>query len=161
MFHVVDVDQSGKVGFTGEDTVLAFANGMQFSILIPATVLRECLRVLRARGYSGTTLYTQLFATGLFFLLRDAIGQLARVVIDVEYPGQDNMIKVYVVNLLRRDGKQVEADQIQFAHIGKKSPAHELAIDTLRRRRKPDRVVTLEEIVGQFREKKEKEKKEQ
>lgn len=124
------------------------------SILIPSTVKRECLHVLRQRGYSGTTFYTQLFATGLFFLLRGAIEQISRVIIDVEYAGQDDLIKVYLLNLLRRDGKQIEANQIQFGLIGKKSPAHKLAIDTLRKREQPGLVLAVDDLIGQFRSKK-------
>ena len=153
MSHVVELDQSIRFDDTSDDTVLAYANGDHRSVLIPANVKRECLRVLRARGHSTKTLYFQLFATGLYFLLKERIESLTRVVIDLEYMGRDAQIREHLVNLLRRDGKVIDAEQIQFAQIGKVSPAHDLAIDTLRRRKEPDQVLTVEDILGQFRSK--------
>ena len=35
MTHVVEVDQSGKVEDTRLDTIVAFANGITFSVRIP------------------------------------------------------------------------------------------------------------------------------
>ncbi len=64
MSHVVEVDLSGRIEVTKDDTALAFANGLKASILIPATVKRECIQVLRRRGITGATLYNQFFAIG-------------------------------------------------------------------------------------------------
>ncbi len=44
--HVVDVDQSGKFENTKHDTVVAFSNGIDFSVIIPATVKRDCITAL-------------------------------------------------------------------------------------------------------------------
>jgi len=101
-------------------------------------------------GHSTKTLYVRLFTTALYFLLRDRIEHFSRVEIDLEYPGRDAQIREHLLNLLRRDGKQVEAAQIQFAYIGKKSPAHELAIQSLRGDKRPDMVLTLGDVMGQF-----------
>lgn len=151
MPHVVELDQSIRFDDTSDDTILAYANGDHRSVLIPASVKRECLRILRGQGRSTRTLYIQLFATGLYFLLKEGIENLSRVVIDLEYMGRDAQIREHLINLLRREGKAVEAEQIQFAQIGKLSPAHDLAIDTLRRRKQPDLVLTVEDVLEQFR----------
>jgi hypothetical protein len=151
MLHNVEVDQSGKVEDTKEDTVLAFANGIEFSVLIPATVKRECIHLSRAKGVSGDTFYLQFFAIGLFFLLRNHLHCLSRVRIDIEYVGQDGRIKEYLINLLRRAGYTVKAEQIQFAHIGKQSPADTVAWSTLRKRKKPNYILSFAEILGEFR----------
>ena len=150
MSHVVEVDQSGKVEDTKEDTVLAFANGMRFSILIPATVKRDCVRTLRQRGLSPKIFYLQIFVTGLFFLLKEHIPNLSHTIIDREYLGKDADIKRYLMNLLKRAKYTVNAEQFHFGHIGKGSAAHSLAIDTLRGRVQPDLKLTLEDILGQF-----------
>lgn len=154
MAHVVEVDQSIRFDDTSEDTVVAYANGIRYSVLIPSTVKRECLRVLRALGYPTRTLYVQLFTTTLYFLLRASIKEITRVVIDLKYPGKDSQIREHLLNLLRRDGIgfiDVEPEQIQFGLVGKKSPAHKLAIDTLRKRAQPNLVLTVEDILGEFR----------
>lgn len=47
MSESVEVDQSGKIGDTKVHTVLAFSNSYGFSILIPANVKRECIKIQR------------------------------------------------------------------------------------------------------------------
>jgi hypothetical protein len=66
----VEVDQSGKIGKTNEDTVLAFSNGLAYSVLISRQVKQQCVRELRRRGLSPQAIYLRLFAVGLHFLLR-------------------------------------------------------------------------------------------
>ena len=102
--HDVEVDQSGKFEVTKTDTVLAFSNGVSFSVLIPTTVKRNCITQLRKRGLTGPTLYVQLFAVGLFFLLKDYIDQFDEVVIDTEYEGREALIKVSVQGVDMRMG---------------------------------------------------------
>ncbi|HYP39218.1 MAG TPA: hypothetical protein VEX13_02570 [Chloroflexia bacterium] len=151
MPHIVAVDQSGRVEFTGEDTVLAFSNGIRFTVLLPAVVNRECVRMLREGGFGGPLLYPQLFAVGLYFLLRGHIGDLARITIDLEYFGQDNSIKSHLVNLLLRSRYQIDPDTIEFRQIGKQSGAHKLALSTLQKKVQPDMVLTKEDVLGEFR----------
>ena len=66
----VEVDQSGKIGKTNEDTVLAFSNGMAYSVLISRQTKQQCVKELRRRGMSPQATYLRLFAVGLYFLLR-------------------------------------------------------------------------------------------
>jgi hypothetical protein len=146
----IEVDQSGKIEDTASNTVLAFANGASFVILIPAREKRLCLQALRARGKTGKSIYRLLFATALFFLLKDAIARRSVVTIDIEYQGHDAGIKEHLLNLLRRANTAVDAHQIRFAYIGKKSPAHTKAYDVQRGRAEPNRVVSAEELLGEF-----------
>lgn len=146
----IEVDQSGKIGDTKVPTVLAFANSESYAILIPATVKRDSLRALRQHGKSGTTLYVELFAIGLYLLLKDHIQKVTLVTIDIEYPGHSDKIKGRVLHLLQRAGISIEADRIRFDLIhkgGKKPRAHDKAYYTYRGEMKPDRVVTLNELL--------------
>lgn len=152
MMHVVEVDLSGRIEATNMDTVLAFANGMKSSISIPSTVKRECVLALRRLGLSGTTFYLQLFAVGLFLLLKDHIEKISLVILDYEYQGKEAEIKRYLSNLLQRSGHKITPDQTQFLHIGKQSPAHNLALKTLQGEEKPNRVITSKEILIEFRQ---------
>ncbi len=155
MKHVVEVDQSGKFEDTRQDTVLAFANGITWSILIPKVEKRVCITTLRHRGIrENPALIAQLFATALFFLLQRHVSQLYRAVVDIEYTGNELRIKEHTLNLFQRAGQRMEAQQIHFWHIGKHSPAHEAAIQTLLGKQKPDRIVTAEEILKEFSTKK-------
>ncbi len=149
---IADVDQSGKFEATKEDTVLAIANArMHYTILVPAPAKRQCILELRERGLAPKTFYPQLFATALYFLLRDHIARMTVITIDTEYQGKDQQIKQHLLRLLKRSGRVVETSQITFGYIGKNSPAHDAAITVLRKQVAPDLVVTLEEILGEFR----------
>ncbi len=146
----VEVDQSGKIGNTKVPTVLAFSDGSSYAVLFPATVKRACLRELRQRGKSGTTLYLQLFSTGLYLLLREHIQSFSLVTIDEEYPGRHDMIKLHLLNLLHRAGVAVPAGRIRFDRIGKKSGAHKRAKAVFTEDEEADRTIELEEILAEF-----------
>jgi hypothetical protein len=146
----VQVDQSVKIGDTKDPTVLAFSDTASFSILIPAEVKRACLRELRSRGKSGTTLYLQLFAVALFLLLKGHLDKITLITIDLEYPGHSAAIKEYLLNLFTRAGSTVSGEMIRFQRIGKRSPAHDKALYTLRGELQPDRTITTEELLAQF-----------
>lgn len=150
MPHIVEVDQSGKVEDTAKDTVLAFADGVSFAVLIPAAVKRAVYRELTDRGLREKEITIQLFSIGLYFLLREHIAQMQRVTIDVEYTGKDALIKERLISYLLRGSYVVEAAQISFDYIGKKSPAHILGISVLRGERKADLVLTFEEVLEEF-----------
>lgn len=145
----VEVDQSGRLEFTKHATVLAFSNGIDSAILVPAKVKRAILQELRSLGKGGT-LYYLIFATLLYILLKDNIDKFQRVTIDIEYRKKDAIIREHLLNLLKRAGKKVSAEQIDFKHITKKSPAHRVAIRTFRSQREPNRIVRLRDILREF-----------
>jgi hypothetical protein len=150
MSHIVEVDQSGKIEDTSQDTALAFSNGEQLSLVVRAPVKRRCVQILRANGYTGKTLYLQLFVVLLFFLLKGKLSHLTKVIIDIEYMGKERQIREYLLNLLHRRKVAIEPHQIQFHHIGKKSPAHALALATLRKRKAADLTLGVDEILREF-----------
>jgi hypothetical protein len=125
------------------------ANGIQYSIRLSARAKRECLREMERRKprRSRTMHRVLLFATLVYLLLKDHVGQLERVTIDVEYRGYESMIKDHVSNLFKRRGQEFGEDVVAFNHIGKKSPAHDLAISVFRGVVPPDREITAEDIL--------------
>ncbi len=146
----IEVDQSGKIGDTRVPTVLAFSNSENCAILIPASVKRACIQRLRKRGKSGTTLYLQLFATGLYLLLKGYIQFLQQVTIDIEYPGHSAKIKEHFLNLLHRSDIIGIDDKIVFQFIGKKSKAHEKAIRVFNGVIEPDKTIGYQDIMAEF-----------
>jgi len=50
----------------------------------------------------------------------------------------------------RRDGYTVSSNRFVFQKIGKKSPAHKRAVETLRGKIEPDREIGLEELLEQL-----------
>lgn len=100
----------------------------------------------------GATVYDQLFATGLFFLLRDYIERMSEVIIDTGYQGHQASIKDHPITILRRAGYNVRKEQVSFGYVGKQSPVHKTALATLKKEQTPNLVVMLEDILGQFRQ---------
>lgn len=145
----VEVDQSGKIGAKGP-TALAFSNDIDYKILIPARVKRECIKILRSEGKTGKTFYLQLFSAALFLLLKDHIDQLTLVTIDPEYESKDDDIKRFLLNLFWGAGNPISASKIRFSRIGKKSPAHKKALATFRGTINPDRVISAEDLLEQL-----------
>ena len=146
----IEVDQSIKVEYTSQDTILAFANGESYAIRIPAKVKKSCLTYLRQQKVGPPRRQIRIFTAGLFFLLKNHINHVTAVTIDREYMGHDHRIKDSLLNRFRRAGYQVSPHKIQFGHIGKQSSAHVVAIETYRKKRKPDYTVTEEEMLAEL-----------
>ena len=146
----VEIDQSGKIGDTKVPTVLAFSNGKRSAILIPATVKREYLLSLREQGIAGKTIYMKLFAVGLYLLLKDHIHRFSQIIVDLEYPGRNAEIKLYLMNLLNRAGFSYDPTTIHFGQVGKKSRAHLAAFEVFVGEKKPDRQITTEEMLAEY-----------
>lgn len=153
----VEVDQSGRIDETNKPTVLALANGTKFSIRLSGRAKRAILAELRRRRKKRPeqeTLYILVFATLVYLLLKEHIGKLSAVVIDTEFTGHEGDIKAQVINLFLRHGREVHKDVFQFSQIGKKSPAHGLAISVFRGKVKPDQEITAKDVLAEFRHKK-------
>jgi hypothetical protein len=145
--HVIEVDQSGKIERTQENTVLAFSNGIGSSVLILAVEKRECVRRLRQRGETGKTLYLKLFAAGLFVLFEDHLDQIESITIDVEYPGKEAAIRSMLLNHIRKRIPAFPGERIVFRRIGKKSQAHHHALAVYRGLEQPIRTVRARELL--------------
>lgn len=142
----IEVDQSGKIERTSMDTVLAFSNGLKRTLLIRATVKRQCISKLRQKGVGRESRTLRIFSSGLFILLQEALRNGASVTIDTEYTGREGGIKGMLLRMARQDNIDVASHQIRFKQVGKKSPAHKVAIETFRGRKAPDQVATVRDI---------------
>lgn len=120
----IEVDQSGKVEDTRVDTVLAFSDGISGSVLIPAEVKRKCVEFVRDDKHKTKTLYLRIFCAGLFLFLKDHLPDLDQIIIDIEYLGREHDIKALLLRLIWKLDPNFDPDKIQFAPIGKDSPAH-------------------------------------
>ncbi len=144
----IEVDQSGKIEQTAVNTVLAFSDGGQRTLLIPAQVKRQALAYLRGREKSRRSSVLLVFSAALFLLLREIAEQITLVIIiDREYEGHEATIRGRLLQLLREAGLQVHADAIAFGLVGKKSEAHYLAWRVNKGEISPDHQVTLSELL--------------
>jgi len=143
----IEVDQSGKIEQTNKDTALAFSDDISYAILIPAKVKREAIDLLRSAGRRGKRLYFLLFAAALYQLLKSHLDRLDVITIDTEYEGNEQDIKLMLLNLIWKGHPSYPAANITFCRITKKSPAHKKALAVYRKAAKADRTLTVEELV--------------
>jgi hypothetical protein len=143
MPHHIEVDQSGRADRFNEDTALALSDGIQYSILLTAAVKRACYQRLRERKMPKRVAVVRLFAAGLVVLLEGKARELESICIDLEFPGWEGEIQRHLLRHL----KWLRKDQIYFAAIGKRSPAHGLAFHTWRREREADKKVESNELL--------------
>ena len=146
----VEIDQSGKIGDTKVPTVLAFSNGENYAILIPATVKRKCVLELRKRGKQTDSFYIQLFSVCLYLLLKNHASQLTQAIVDFEYPGHDLQIRQQVLHLMKRSKIAHSRFSMSFDHVGKKSRAHQKAWNVYNRIERPNKVIRFREIMKEF-----------
>jgi hypothetical protein len=146
-----DIDMSGRIEETNRLTAIALANGVTYCIRISARDKRAILAALKKQRPERRAIQHQVlvFSTLLFFLIRDHVGQLSQVRIDLEYPTYEASIKEHILNLCRRYNLRVKCD-ITFGQVGKKSPAHEVAIQVYRGKARADRVITASEVLKEL-----------
>lgn len=145
----VEVDQSGKVERTQVDTVLAFANGQNYAIKMPASVKRQALEFLRQKPKhtrNKKAMYLRLFSAGLFLLIKDQLRTGAEIIIDTEYTGSEADIRGLLLTWIRQIDPEFVKTRVVFRQIGKASPAHELALAVFRGHRRADHIVAFEEL---------------
>ncbi len=87
-----------------------------------------------------------MFAALLTLLLKDVIEEADSVVIDTEYTGQEAAIKSQLMMFFDQMHVQYDPHLMRFGQIGKRSPAHELAIGVTRGKVRANRRITLEEL---------------
>lgn len=144
----IEIDQSGRIEFSASDTVLAYSNQRQFTILIPSIVKRELIRKYREKGKVTKIFFLKLFCAAVFLLVKEILPKVEEIAIDIEYEGNESKIKNILLNHIRKTFPIFDGNKIVFRRIGKKSNAHEIAIGVFRENRKENRIIKLEELEG-------------
>lgn len=137
------VDQSGKIEDTAKDTVLAYSNEIQHSILIPRKVKRQLQEAFRRCGMTRMFVYS-LFSVGIFYLIKD-LKVATHIVVDIEYPGKETVIIQLVSNILKASNKP--SHQLVFERIGNRPRVHYAAKNVLDKKSKPNYIVRLPEVI--------------
>lgn len=137
------IDQSGKIEQTNKDTVIAYSNDTQYSILIPRRLKRKVQEVFRLHGFTSLFIY-YLFSVGVYYLI-ESIERISDITIDTEYPSKDKTIRGFLHGFLEKNRKP--SHNIHFARIGNRPKAHYAAKDVFDKKIKPDRILGLKEII--------------
>jgi len=142
----IDVDQSVKIEGPG-DTVLAFSNDVDFSILVPDAVKKAGERELHSRGVGGPTLALRLFSAALFLLLQNYLDDVTLITIDNEYQGHGKDVTRMLLRHIWEVKPDFPKECIEVREITKKSPAHKKAWETQRGIIKPNKRIKASELL--------------
>lgn len=144
-----EVDQSNKIECSGY-TALALTNDKDYTIRISGREKWAVMAYLtRRRRGSRKFNRLRLFAVALYYLLQE-LPAGEQVTIDTEYTGHEQDIRSMLLNLLWRDDPDFDADRITFGYVGKKSPAHKMALAVYRRKAKADRTLKADDLLRQI-----------
>ena len=139
----IEVDQSGKVEQTDMDTVVAFRNSEQYSVLLKKKIKAEILNENRNKHKD---IHYRLFAVLVFYCIRNYLHKIQLIVIDIEYERRDADIKKHLLRFIRIDYPDFDKNLIMFSRIGKESKAHRLAYQTFIGKLAPNKIVTKKEV---------------
>ncbi len=139
----IEVDQSGKVEQLNRDSVIAFSNKHQYSVLIPKELKQEAYRLYKEKIKK---LRYRLFCIGVYYCLKNYLEEKELITICCEYKGKESLIKSFLLDYFRKDYPEIDPKIIRFGKIGKTSNAHAVAIDVFRGNRKPNKILSLNEI---------------
>lgn len=141
----IEIDQSGKVEDTSKDTILAFSNRTKYAIKIPARVKRDLQTYFRQIGEPKLFIY-KTFVVGLYLLVNPFITKITTALIDIEYSGQNELLKRMLGRLFTDFGYRYERANFQFQKIGKTSKAHGLAYEVFKGKLGEDKIISFEEM---------------
>jgi hypothetical protein len=140
------VDISGRIEQTNKCSVLAYSNGHSKSIYISSKSKKK-LQELFKKANKPRMFVIKTYVALLFLLLFEDLESIISVTIDQEYEGHEVLVKGLLIELIRKNGKYFEKGKIQYSLVGKSSNCHMIAISTFRGDRKPDIIVSYEDIV--------------
>lgn len=128
------------MGHTKGPTYLALSNSTEHVIIIPAKVKREVIAWLKRKRKFKPAVYYQLFAAGLFILLKPYLSTAKRILIDNEYTGHDGEIKAYLLQYIDRftsHDPHLFLDIIYIVSLPSKNPADRL-IHEVHNKKRPE-----------------------
>lgn len=141
----IEIDQSGKVEKTSKPTVIGFSNSFQRTILISAKEKQKLQREFRKIGKPKAFIY-QTFNVMIFILIKDYAKKLDSIIIDKEYPGKEQDIKLQIYSLFAKHQITIEPKIIIFKEIGKKSNAHNISYLAYKKR-KADIIISAKDVL--------------
>ena len=143
------IDQSGRIEETNRHTIIALADKEKgYSIEISSSVKKELLETLRKIG-KPKAFSIQIFAITVFLTILKSKYYPQLLIIDMEYPGHENTIKNIILTFCRKF--KIMEPEIYFSLIGKKDPAHVLAIEIFRGYKKANLSLKFNDFKGFFR----------
>ncbi len=140
----VEIDQSIKIEQTNKDTIIGLSNDKTFTVLIKRQVKRKLQEEFRRKG-KPRLFVCRTFIAGVVLLLKYAqLKNLSRITIDIEYRGQEKLLKSIFLEMWSRYFEEIP--DIEFRGIGRGSRAHNISYLTMKGRCKADKEIALDTI---------------
>lgn len=157
----IEVDMSGKIEQTNEDTVVVFRNDEQYSVLLKKKIKVEILTKYRNKYRD---IHYRLFAILIYYCIRNYLSKVRSITIDIEYEGREEDIKRNLLRVIWKDAPDFDKKLIKFSRIGKhakikdfwcpensknflgKSNAHRIAYQTFIGKLAPNKIITEKEV---------------
>jgi hypothetical protein len=143
------IDQSSKIEYTSQNTVIAYSNGKQKAILIKAKDKREIQEIFRQAGKPDMFVY-RTFAVLIYLLIKKELKEITHIAIDKEYIGKESLIKNFLLEVIRKNGKDFPPEDISFVLVGKKHGCHKKAIGVYRGDQTADIIVERKEVLAEI-----------
>lgn len=146
----IEIDQSGRIEETNRPTVVAFGNGAYRSLFVAARTKRAVFATMVELGYSKVASKPILFSLCVFLLTFDLVKKHrgnVDFIIDLEYPGWEDLQRRVLRHLFKRAGVSIDKERISFSRIGKRSSAHQKAWRVFVKKEKAQRVMSLKELL--------------
>ena len=138
----IEIDQSGKIE-DYLDTVVAFRNKEQYTVLLKRQIKTEILTHYRTKHKD---VHYRLFAILIYYCIKNYLDKIQLIVIDNEYERRDADIKKHLLRLIWKENPNFDKRLIIFSNIGKKSTAHRLAYQTFIGKLAPNKIITKNEV---------------
>lgn len=142
----IEIDQSGKIEDTSKNTIIAFSNGCFCSIMIKAREKREIQKIFRKIGKKRIFVY-KTFSVLIFLLIKNYLNKIDQIVVDIEYQGNEGIIKNFLLKEIRKVRSDFQKENIIFRGIGKKSRAHFLAYGVAIGKKSADMEVSAKDVL--------------
>jgi len=147
----IEIDQSGKLDFPGP-SIFAFSNGECGSIYVGHKVKLKVFNYYEKHPhYSKETMRKRIkvrfFVACVSFLLTKLKNRKGKIVIDNELDSYQDYLKELLIHRLQKLGFSIKQVSIDVDSVGKKSPADFLAGEVRVGKRKPDIVVSFEDLI--------------
>lgn len=139
----IEVDMSGKIEQTDMDTVVAFRNGEQYSVLLRKNIKAEILTKYRNK-YKDV--HYRLFAILIYYCIKNYLNRIQQIVIDIEYEGREEDIKRNLLRIIWKSCPNFDKKLIKFSRIGKGSNAHRVSYQTFIGKLAPNKIITKKEV---------------
>lgn len=137
------IDQSGKIEFTGKNTVICLANGQVFTIKISAVEKRKLISTLKEIRKPNKTYAYDIFAALIYTILSK--NATTEVEIDREYPGHEAGIKERIIQYFEKNN--LKTPQVSFGLVGKKCKAHLYGLSVFQGKSRATSIVTAQDIL--------------